>query len=86
MPAPNSAPTEPFYLIVADHDRGVFCIEGPMADDRPWKEAATLARNHQHRIVCGPTGVDRDALAAEYRRAHPLPGVPPGTILRPRYE
>jgi hypothetical protein len=85
MPTANSTPTEPFYLIVADHDRGAFCIEGPMTNDRPWKDAATDARNHQHRIVCGPTGANRDELAAEYRRAQPLAGVPPGSILRPRY-
>ena len=55
-----------------------------MTDDRPWNEAASYARNHQHRVVCGPTGVDRDELAAEYRRAHNLAGVPPGSILRLR--
>jgi hypothetical protein len=26
---------QPFYLIVTDHDRGVFAVEGPMTDDRP---------------------------------------------------
>jgi hypothetical protein len=81
---PEAATPQPFYLVIADHDRGVFAVEGPMTDDRPWKEAATYARNHQHRIVCGPTGADRDALAAEYHRAHKLAGVPPGSILRPR--
>ena len=74
--------SQPFYLIVTDHDRGVFAVEGPMTDDRPWNEAATYARNNQHRIVCGPTGADRDELAAEYRRTHKLAGVPPGSILR----
>ena len=73
---------QPFFLIVTDHDRGVFAVEGPMTDDRPWCEAATYARNHQHRIVCGPSGADRDALAAEYRGAHKLAGVPPGSIVR----
>ena len=55
-----------------------------MTDDRPWNEAAKYARNHQHRIVCGPTGTDRDALAAEFHRTHKLAGVPPGSIVRPR--
>ena len=76
----------PFYLIVTDHDRGVFAVEGPLTDERPWKEAASYARSHQRRIVCGPTGPDRDELAAEYRRTHKLAGVPPGSIVRPRYE
>jgi hypothetical protein len=34
---PAADPTEPFYLIVTDHDRGVFFVEGPMVDDRPWR-------------------------------------------------
>jgi hypothetical protein len=80
---PRDDPDQPFYLIVTDHDRGVFSVEGPMADDRPWNEAAREARNHQHRITSGPTGPDRDELAAEYRRQHKLAGVPPGSIMRP---
>jgi hypothetical protein len=81
---PRDESTRPFYLIVADHDRGMFAVEGPMIDDRPWNEAANHVRNHQRQIVCGPTGADRDALAAEYLGAHKLAGVPPGSIVRPR--
>ena len=81
---PPDESSQPFFLIVTDHDRGVFAVEGPMTDDRPWNEAASYARNNQHRVVCGPTSVDRDELAAEYRRAHNLAGVPPGSILRLR--
>ena len=81
---PGSEPTQPYYLIVTDHDRGVFAVEGPMTDDRPWKEAAAYARNQQRRIVCGLSGVNRDELAAEYARTHRLAGVPPGSIVRPR--
>jgi hypothetical protein len=75
---------QPFWLIVIDHDRGVFAVEGPMTDGRPWREAAAHARRHQRQIDCGPTGPDRDQLAAEYRREHKLAGVPPGSIVRPR--
>jgi hypothetical protein len=81
---PKDNPTEPFFLIVADLGRGVFAVEGPMTDEQPWKEAATYAKRHHHRIECGPTGADRDALAAAYRRQHKLAGVPPGSIVRPR--
>jgi hypothetical protein len=52
-----------FFLIIADHDQGFFCVEGPMTDDRPWKDAAMNARNNQRRIECGPADPDRDALA-----------------------
>ena len=50
---PEADPALPFYLIVTDHDRGFFAVEGPMTDDRPWNEAAAFARNQQRRIVCG---------------------------------
>jgi hypothetical protein len=80
---PEADPISPFYLIVTDHNRGVFAVEGPMPDDRPCQSAARYARNHQHRITCGPTGSNRDVLVAEYRRAHKLAGVPPGSIVRP---
>jgi hypothetical protein len=81
---PRDPTDPPFYLIVTDHDRGFFAVEGPMTDDRPWQSAAREARNHQRRIVCGPSGADRDALAAEYREAHRLAGVPLGSIVRSR--
>ena len=84
MTAPAATPDRPFYLVVTDQDRGVFTVEGPMTDDRPWHNAAAHARGQERRVVCGPTGAQRDELAAEYRRAHKLPGVPPGTIVRPR--
>jgi hypothetical protein len=75
----------PFFLIVADHDQGFFSVEGPMTDDRPWQNAAHHARDQLgSRIVCGPAGVDRNALAAEFQRAEKLAGVPPGSIVRPR--
>jgi hypothetical protein len=79
---PEAGPTQPFYLIVADHGRGMFAVEGPMTDDRPWKQAAAQARDG--RVVCGPAGAQREGLAAEYRRTHNLAGVPPGSIVRPR--
>ena len=74
----------PFFLIVSDLDQRFFCVEGPMTDDRPWKDAAVSARNNQRRIEGGPADQDRDALAADYQRGHKLGGVPPGSILRLR--
>ena len=79
MSDPN--PTEPFFLIVAEHDRRVFAVEGPITDDRPWEAAAKFARSDELRITCGPRGTDRDTLAAEFRHAHNFAGIPPGSIL-----
>jgi len=79
----DARPTEPFFLIVVDHDRGFFSVEGPMTDDRPWHSATRSARNNERRVECGPTGPDRDALAADFQQSSRLPGVPPGSIVRP---
>lgn len=84
-PPPDPEPDGRFFLIVADHDRGFFCVEGPMTDDKAWINAARHARDNLHRhVTCGPTGPDREALAAEFQRAEKLAGVPPGSIVRPR--
>jgi hypothetical protein len=80
----DDEPPGPFYLIVIDHDRGVFAVEGPMTDDRPWQSATRYARDRQRRITCGPSGPDRDGLVAEFLREHQLAGVPPGSVVRPR--
>ena len=57
-------PSDAFFLIVADLDTGMFCVEGPMSDDAPWCVAAGRARErHDRHVLCGPTGPDRDALA-----------------------
>jgi hypothetical protein len=84
-PEADTNPSASFFLIVADHDQGFFCVEGPMADDRPWNNAARHARDNLHRrVVCGPSGPDRDKLAADFQRTDRLGGVPPGSILKPR--
>ena len=84
-PEADTNPSASFFLIVADHDQGFFSVEGPMADDRPWNNAARHARDNLHRrVVCGPSGPDRDKLAADFQRTEKLAGVPPGGILKPR--
>jgi hypothetical protein len=83
IPMSNANPSAAFFLIVADQDRGFFCIEGPMTDDRRWQDSAREARNNGRKVACGPSGPDRDTLAADYQRTHKLAGVPPGSIMRP---
>jgi hypothetical protein len=83
LPMPTSQPIDPFFLIVVDYDRGFFAVEGPMTDERPWHDAAARAKGRGRLIACGPTDPDREALATEFHRAQKLPGVPPGSILRP---
>src|SRR3546814_3943587 len=38
-------PIEPFVLIVADHDRRVFSVEGPMVADNPWSKPVVDAHD-----------------------------------------
>jgi hypothetical protein len=38
MPPSEPIPSAPFYLIVADHDRGFFSVEGPMTDNASWNQ------------------------------------------------
>jgi hypothetical protein len=68
---PDADPPVPFFLIVADHGLGIFSVEGPMTDGRPWEMAARRAREGGRQVACGPRGPDRDALAAECRRSQP---------------
>jgi hypothetical protein len=55
-----------------------------MTDYRSWNLAAGRARGKHRRVVCGPTGTDRDSLADEFQQVHNMGGVPPGSIVRPR--
>ena len=80
--APN--PSAPFFLIVADYETHRFCVEGPMTNDGPWNRAAGRARENDRDVRCGPKGLDRRSLSAEFQRESGFGGVPPGSILRPR--
>jgi hypothetical protein len=78
-------PATPFFLVIIDRDQGFFSVEGPMTDDQPWMNATRHAREIlDRRVACGPSGPDRDALAAEFQRTDGFAGVPPGSIVRPR--
>ena len=79
----DAAGAAPFFLIVADHDRKFFAVEGPMIDDRPWIAAARRARDQHRHVTCGPRGSNREVLAAEFKGTENMAGVPPGSIVRP---
>jgi hypothetical protein len=80
----DTSPTEPFFLIVADHVTRRFCVEGPMTDDGPWKRAAGRVRDYDRDVRCGPASSDRRSLSIEFQRESGFGGCPPGSILRPR--
>jgi len=81
----DPAPAEPFFLIITDPDQSLFCVEGPMTDDHPWRNGVRFINERRYgRITCGPAGPDRDALSAEFQATSKYGGCPPGSIVRPR--
>ncbi len=49
MPITEPPSLASFFLIVADYDRRIFAVEGPITDDGPWNKAAGLALEFGHR-------------------------------------
>lgn len=79
-------PIEPFVLIVADHDRRVFSVEGPMVDDNPWSKPVVDAQDGGKRhINCfvpgGPSRTDVQTAAREYQREYGYARVEAGSIV-----
>src|SRR3546814_14824606 len=79
-------PIEPFVLIVADHDRRVFSVEGPMVDDNPWSKPVVDAQDGGKRhINCfvpgGPSRTDVETAAREYQREYGYARVEAGSIV-----
>lgn len=73
---------EPFFLIVADRDQGVFSVEGPMTDDTLWNSAVCRAQESGRQVNCYSAGSDRQAAIAEYRQSYGLRLVEPGSVVR----
>lgn len=59
---PRDRRIEPFLLAVVDDDKGIFSIEGPMVDDRPWNDAVCKAQDAKRSVRCMTVGPD-DATA-----------------------
>lgn len=78
---------KPFVLIVADHDKKEFCIEGPMTNDDPWNEQVVKAQRSGREVNCSTPGDDARAdakkAAAGYAREFGYKEVPAGSIVEP---
>ena len=61
--------TTPFFLIIADRDKRVFTIEGPMVDDTEWNEAVGRAQKEGRRVTCCGAGSDRSRAEKDYAAA-----------------
>jgi hypothetical protein len=71
----------PFFLIVADRDKRVFTVEGPMVDDTEWNEAVGRAQKEGRRVTCCGAGSDRSRAEKDYAAASRFQLAPSGSIV-----
>ena len=63
----------PFLLVVMDHDKREFAVEGPMLDDTPWINAVVAAQVRGKNIRCfvpGPKKTRYDVVSDIKDRFH----------------
>ena len=77
----------PFVLIVADHDKRIFSVEGPMIDDNPWSKPVVDAQESGKRqINCfvpgGPARHNVEIAAEQYEQEYGYKRVEPGSIVQ----
>jgi hypothetical protein len=70
-----------FFLIVADRDKRVFTVEGPMVDDAEWNEAVGRAQKEGRRVTCCGAGSDRCRAEKDYAAASRFQLAPSGSIV-----
>jgi propanediol dehydratase large subunit len=77
---------EPFLLVVADHNKKVFSIEGPMTDDRPWNHAVVAAQHTGRTVRCFTPGAGqgRNEVARNYSAQMGYSEVDSYSIVDPR--
>jgi hypothetical protein len=71
----------PFFLIVADRDKRVFTVEGPMVDDMEWNEAVGRAKREGRNVMCSSVGCDRSRAEKDYAAASRFQLAPSGSIV-----
>ena len=69
----------PFFLIVADRDKRVFTVEGPMVDDAAWRPCR--AQKDGRRVTCCGAGCDRSRAEKGYAAASRFRRAPSGSIV-----
>lgn len=74
----------PFFLIVADRDKRVFTVEGPMVDDAEWNEAVGRAQREGRNVMCCGVGSDRCRAEKDYAAASRFQLAPCGSIVDAR--
>ena len=71
----------PFFLIVADRDKRVFTVEGPMVDDTEWNEVVGRAQREGRNVMCCSVGCDRARAEKDCAAASRFQLAPSGSIV-----
>ena len=70
-----------FVMVIADHDKKEFSVEGPMSDDTEWNEAVVKAQAAGRNVNCSTSTVSVTQAAESYARTYGYAEVPPGSIV-----
>jgi hypothetical protein len=76
MPRPRT----PVVMVIADHDKREFSVEGPMVDDTRWTNAVANAINRGQRVTCSTAEQSTKAAADDFI-SRGYSQVPSGTIV-----
>lgn len=63
---------DPFLLLVVDHDKKEFTVEGPMTDDTKWNDAVVAAQDTGRQVNCHtPGGILPEVVVRDWENSHP---------------
>jgi hypothetical protein len=72
---------KPFVMVIADHDKEEFSVEGPMSDDTEWTEAVVKAQATGRNINCSTSTVSVTQAAESYAKTYGYTEVSSGSIV-----
>jgi hypothetical protein len=79
---PRKPLPEPFYLVIADDDKGEFSVEGPMQDDFRWIDRVCRAQDKGRKVHCSDAHeANAEAVAAKWQQTYGGKLVVSGTIV-----
>lgn len=73
--------TSPFVMVIADHAKKEFSVEGPMTDDTRWNKAIVAANVAGRNVNCSTTEASVEQAAADYVSQFGYKRVPAGSIV-----
>ncbi|TIX86209.1 MAG: hypothetical protein E5V21_01740 [Mesorhizobium sp.] len=71
----------PFVMVIADHDKKEFSVEGPMTDDTRWNKAIAAVNKGGRNINCSTTEASVERAAADHASQYGYKRVPAGSVV-----